>query len=102
MLDRAYGCLVGGAIGDALGAPVEGASRDDIKVSDFVTDAPIGTDDTDYQVTDEAKTRALDDLAGEPAGDQTNQQYDNETFIRHVHGGAPLGGLFSVHLAVAG
>ena len=50
MLDRAYGCLVGGAIGDALGAPVEGASRQDIQVSDFVSDAPIGTDDTDYAI----------------------------------------------------
>jgi len=50
MLDRAYGCLVGGAIGDALGAPVEGASRQDIQVSDFATDAPIGTDDTDYAI----------------------------------------------------
>ncbi len=50
MLDRAYGCLVGGAIGDALGAPVEGASRQDIKVMDFATDAPIGTDDTDYAI----------------------------------------------------
>jgi ADP-ribosylglycohydrolase len=50
MLDRAYGCLVGGAIGDALGAPVEGASRQDFQVSDFVTDAPIGTDDTDYAI----------------------------------------------------
>ena len=50
MLDRAYGCLVGGAIGDALGAPVEGALRTDIQVKDFATDAPIGTDDTDYAV----------------------------------------------------
>jgi ADP-ribosylglycohydrolase len=50
MLDRAYGCLVGGAIGDALGAPVEGASRQDIQVSDFAADAPIGTDDTDYAI----------------------------------------------------
>jgi ADP-ribosylglycohydrolase len=50
MRDRAYGCLVGGAIGDALGAPVEGAARQDIEVSDFVTDAPIGTDDTDYAI----------------------------------------------------
>ena len=50
MLDRAYGCLVGGAIGDALGAPVEGASRQDIRVSDFASNAPIGTDDTDYAI----------------------------------------------------
>jgi len=24
ILDKVYGCLIGGAIGDALGAPVEG------------------------------------------------------------------------------
>jgi len=24
ILDQVYGCLIGGAIGDALGAPVEG------------------------------------------------------------------------------
>jgi ADP-ribosylglycohydrolase len=55
LFDRAYGCLVGGAIGDALGAPVEGLTRAEIatqhgRVSDFLSDDPIGTDDTDYAV----------------------------------------------------
>jgi ADP-ribosylglycohydrolase len=53
--DRAYGCLVGGAIGDALGAPVEGLTRQEIalrygRIEDFLTPEQIGTDDTDYAV----------------------------------------------------
>ena len=31
LLDRVYGCIVGGAIGDALGAPVEGMYYQDIR-----------------------------------------------------------------------
>jgi ADP-ribosylglycohydrolase len=42
ILDKVYGCLIGGAIGDALGAPVEGWYYTDIrekygKVRDFMT-----------------------------------------------------------------
>lgn len=53
--ERAYGCLLGGAIGDALGAPVEGLSYAEIaerhgRVEDFLSDAQVGTDDTDYGV----------------------------------------------------
>jgi ADP-ribosylglycohydrolase len=53
--DRVYGALIGQAVGDALGAPTEGMSREDIVarygwVEDFVSDDPAGTDDTEYAV----------------------------------------------------
>lgn len=53
--DRVYGALIGQAVGDALGAPTEGMTRDEITakfgwVSGFVSDDPAGTDDTEYAV----------------------------------------------------
>ncbi|NGQ95859.1 crystallin J1 [Brevibacillus sp. SYP-B805] len=55
LFDKAYGCLLGLAIGDALGAPVEGWSAGQISethgwVDDFLTDAPVGTDDTEFAI----------------------------------------------------
>lgn len=55
LLDRAQGCLVGQAIGDALGAPVEGLTPAEIRrrygrITDFLQDQPVGTDDTEYAV----------------------------------------------------
>lgn len=55
LLARAQGCLVGQAIGDALGAPVEGYKPSSIRrrygrVVDFLQDQPVGTDDTEYAV----------------------------------------------------
>jgi ADP-ribosylglycohydrolase len=53
--DRVYGALIGQAVGDALGAPTEGMTREEITsaygwVDDFVGDDPAGTDDTEYAV----------------------------------------------------
>ena len=53
--DRARGCLAGLAIGDALGAPTEGKTQAQIRerwgrVTDYVSDDPAGTDDTEYAV----------------------------------------------------
>lgn len=53
--DRVYGALIGQAVGDALGAPTEGMTREKIAtaygwVDDFVSDDPAGTDDTEYAV----------------------------------------------------
>jgi ADP-ribosylglycohydrolase len=53
--DRAYGALIGQAVGDALGAPTEGNTRDEIAtrygwVDDFVANDPVGTDDTEFSV----------------------------------------------------
>lgn len=53
--DRVYGALIGQAVGDALGAPTEGMTRRQITdtygwVSDFVSEDPAGTDDTEYAV----------------------------------------------------
>jgi len=50
---RAKGALLGAAIGDAMGAPVEGRSAAEIKqlygrVTGFLTAGATGTDDTDF------------------------------------------------------
>ena len=52
-LQRARGALIGVAIGDAMGAPVEGRSAAEIRqaygpISGFLSDAAVGTDDTDF------------------------------------------------------
>jgi ADP-ribosylglycohydrolase len=53
LLRRAHGALVGVAIGDAMGAPVEGRSATEIRaqhgrVTGFLSEAAAGTDDTDF------------------------------------------------------
>ncbi len=50
---RIRGAVLGQAIGDALGAPTEGMTRAGIRqqfgrVTDFLSDDPAGTDDTEY------------------------------------------------------
>jgi hypothetical protein len=44
-----------------------------------------GTCDSYEQVTDDPEPGALHDLAGQPSGNETDHQYDQETFTRHVH-----------------
>ncbi|BCB77997.1 hypothetical protein GCM10022251_36990 [Phytohabitans flavus] len=51
--DRVHGAVLGQAIGDALGAPTEGMTREAIRaahgrVTGFLSDDPAGTDDTEY------------------------------------------------------
>ncbi|GAA4036431.1 hypothetical protein GCM10022247_72750 [Allokutzneria multivorans] len=53
--ERARGALLGLAVGDALGAPAENLSRAEIarrwgRVEGFISDDPVGTDDTEYAV----------------------------------------------------
>ena len=53
LLRRARGALLGVAIGDAMGAPVEGRSAAEIRaqygrITGFLSDAAVGTDDTDF------------------------------------------------------
>ena len=53
--NRAYGVIAGQAAGDALGAPTENLSRQEIVrrwgwVETFLTDDPASTDDTEYGV----------------------------------------------------
>ncbi|MFB9903993.1 ADP-ribosylglycohydrolase family protein [Allokutzneria oryzae] len=52
---KARGALLGLAVGDALGAPAENLSREEIarrwgRIEGFVSDDPVGTDDTEYAV----------------------------------------------------
>jgi hypothetical protein len=44
-----------------------------------------GTQDSDDKVTDESEAGPSHDLAGEPAGNEANKQYDQQAFARHVH-----------------
>lgn len=53
LVDRARGAFMGLAIGDALGSPTEGKTPAQIqqrwgRVTDFLTEQPAGTDDTEY------------------------------------------------------
>lgn len=53
LLRRAQGALLGVAIGDAMGAPVEGMSSAEIfekhgRLTGFITNESAGTDDTDF------------------------------------------------------
>lgn len=53
MRNRARGCLLGLAVGDAMGAPAENLTAEAIaarwgEVTGFLTDQPAGTDDTEY------------------------------------------------------
>ena len=53
LVNRARGALIGLAVGDALGSPTEGKTPNAIKqqwnrVMDFLSDAQVGTDDTEY------------------------------------------------------
>ena len=44
-----------------------------------------GADDSDDNVADDSEAGPLHDLAGEPAGNEANKQYDQQAFARHVH-----------------
>jgi ADP-ribosylglycohydrolase len=51
--ERARGCMLGLAVGDALGSPTEGKTPDKIfslwgRVTDFLSDDQGGSDDTEY------------------------------------------------------
>jgi hypothetical protein len=44
-----------------------------------------GTDNSYEQVADDSEPSTLHDLPGQPSGNETDQQYDQETFTRHIH-----------------
>jgi hypothetical protein len=44
-----------------------------------------GAYNSDKEIADDPKTSALHDLACEPAGYETHEQNDQQTFARHVH-----------------
>src|SRR5262249_35715906 len=44
-----------------------------------------GADDADGNVTDNAKSAARDNFAGEPASNEPDQQNDEKTLPRNVH-----------------
>ena len=53
IINKAQGCLLGLAVGDALGAPTEGMTPQQIRdkfgrVNDFISDDQKGTDDTEF------------------------------------------------------
>lgn len=61
-----------------------------------------GAYDSHDEVADEAKAGPLDDLAREPAGSDTDNQYDEKIFARYVHVcvpaiGSPGGGYPGCH-----
>jgi hypothetical protein len=44
-------------------------------------------DNAYYQIADESESGPPYDLSGQPASDETDEQYDQKTFIRQMHGG---------------
>ena len=44
-----------------------------------------GAQDSDDKIADESEAGPLHDLAGEPAGNEPDKQYDQQAFARHVH-----------------
>jgi hypothetical protein len=44
-----------------------------------------GTDDPDKEVAKDSEAGASNDFAGQPAGDDAHNQYDQQALIRHVH-----------------
>ena len=49
-----------------------------------------GTCNSDEEIADDSEPGALYDLTRQPSGDETDKQYDQETFTRHVHLSCPL------------
>jgi len=47
--------------------------------------ADQGADNPDGYVADQAKSAAVNNFPGQPAGDKTDQQNDKKTFARYVH-----------------
>jgi hypothetical protein len=44
-----------------------------------------GAEDTDDQIADDPESGPAYDLTGQPAGDETYEQYDQKAFARHIH-----------------
>jgi hypothetical protein len=44
-----------------------------------------GADDSDDEIADDPKPSASHDLAGQPSGDEPDNQDDQQTLSRHVH-----------------
>jgi hypothetical protein len=67
------------------------ADNSDTKMDTDLRQEPVadeGANNSDDEVTNQAETCALYDLAGQPPRNEANEQYDKKTFIRHMHGGA--------------
>jgi hypothetical protein len=81
------------------------ADNSDTKMNADLRQQPVtdeGADNSDHKVTNQPETGTIDDFTGEPPGNDTNQQYDKETFIRHVHGGALRAACLAFRIALAG
>jgi hypothetical protein len=48
--------------------------------------ADEGANNSDYQVTNEAKSSPVDQFTRQPTGNDTNKYYYNEAFVGEVHG----------------
>jgi len=46
--------------------------------------------DTDQNVADDTEARALNDLAGQPARNQADEQNNDDAFTGQIHGNFPL------------
>jgi hypothetical protein len=56
-----------------------------------------GAQDTDDQIADDPESGPAHDLTGQPACNETYEQYDQEAFARHIHLATSIVGPNGVH-----
>lgn len=56
-----------------------------------------GAQDTDDQIADDPESGPANDLTGQPACNETYEQYDQEAFARHIHLATSIVGPHRVH-----
>jgi ADP-ribosylglycohydrolase len=86
---RSRGALLGAAVGDAMGAPVEGMSRSAIReqygvVTGFLSEGVVGTDDTDFTLFNAhiLLTYGVDVTADQVAGEWRDKLLSGRYYYR--------------------
>lgn len=103
---RARGCLIGLAIGDAMGAPTEGMTRQQVaerygRIVTFTDENAIGTDDTEYAVlTARAVIRRGADFSGEDVAADWLDALAQQTDGYHGAGFSEMGALAALRSGV--
>ena len=62
--------------------------------------ADQGADDADGHVSNQAEAAALDNLAGEPTGNDAYNQNNQKTFVADVHCANPFAASYDRHIEV--
>ncbi|MFD1714472.1 ADP-ribosylglycohydrolase family protein [Amnibacterium flavum] len=104
--ERARGCLIGLAVGDAMGAPTEGMTRQQVarehgRITTFTDETATGTDDTEYAVlTARAVIRRGADLTGDDVAADWLTALAQQTDGYHGAGFSEMGALAALRSGV--